>query len=182
MKRKHYIWIAAILLYLLFGGRYVRDYKAYQRTEKFERLNEETIVYTSVNSHHTKKRYFIFYWSDVFTAPYELDFVVEKKTSTDQKVQLHQVTMRYKEQEHRLHQSSPEDPLEVGFNKKKTYKAYEAVKPFPLGDLLPFDDEGFEVRVLWSFSNEQEMREYHIQYEPASEYYKTTIWSVLRSI
>ena len=34
------------ILSILFGGRYVRDYKSYHRIGKTQQLNEETIVYT----------------------------------------------------------------------------------------------------------------------------------------
>ena len=90
MKRKHYIWMLAILLFLLFGGRYVRDYKSYHRIEKIQQLNEDTIMYLTLTPHHAKNRYLIFYCSDVYGAPYQLDFVAKMKGKMDKKVQIYQ--------------------------------------------------------------------------------------------
>jgi hypothetical protein len=173
-----------IAFFLLSGcGLYVRNYRSFEADEKkLMRISDSTFSYLTITPHHSERRVLLLYWSDIYSEPYRLDFVVESDLPKDSAVRVHEVVLRLHGEEIILH-SKTSDPIEKKFSRKEEYKAYETLFNFDLQDRLRFDEDvEFEAVVLWSLSDDTKIRELKTKFKAVKSSDKSSIWSAMQGI
>jgi hypothetical protein len=170
-------------LFLLCGcGVYEREYSSFESTRRPSWNADSIREYCTITPNQFRKRILVFYWSDVYSEPYRLDFVVESNQQKDSAVRVHEVVLYLHGKAIVLH-SKDSDPIEKKFSRKKEYQSYETLFDFDLEDYLQFaEDLEFETVVSWSLSDDSEVRELKTKFKAVKSSDKSSIWSAMQGI
>ncbi len=170
-------------LFLLCGcGVHVREYRSFESTSRPQWNPESIREYCTITPRHSQKKVLLFYWSDIYSEPYRLDFVIHSKLLEGSTIRVHEVVLLLPGETTVLHSKSS-DPVEKVFPKKENHQYSEALFSFDLQDHLKFNKElEFETVISWSLAEDPEVRELKTKFKAVKSSDKSSIWSVLQGI